>query len=234
MIIQTSKKLPSIKELGEILKKGLSDQYSYNVFGLGSQSVLVSKSHLIGAQVTIHEQEVSIVSSPPSVFGGILQIESIKMESVCPRCGTRSYRLHQNHRHIIKDLPLGEQQLFLEVNKRQFKCEKCKKPFSEELDFVDSRRKYTKRLADKTIEEVLDSDIHSVSKKGNVTTEEIERMLKDASKKSLVAKPSYLRRLGIDEIALVKGKGNYCAVLVDLDNSKLLAILPGRTQETIR
>jgi len=50
----------------------------------------------------------------------------------------------------------------------------------------------------------------------------------------LVEKPSYLKRLGIDEIALVKGKGNYCAVLVDLDNSKLLAILPGRTQEIIR
>ncbi len=50
----------------------------------------------------------------------------------------------------------------------------------------------------------------------------------------MVEKPSYLKRLGIDEIALVKGKGNYCAVLVDLDNSKLLAILPGRTQEIIR
>ncbi|MEM9927137.1 MAG: transposase family protein [Cyanobacteria bacterium P01_D01_bin.50] len=70
----------------------------------------------------------------------------------------------------MKYLPLGEQQVFLEINKRQFKCEKCKKPFSEELDFVDSRRKYTKRLANKTIEEVLDSDIHSVAKKGNVTT----------------------------------------------------------------
>jgi transposase len=33
-------------------------------------------------------------------------------------------------------------------------------------------------------------------------------------------KPSCLKRLGIDEIALVKGKGNYCTVLVDLDNSK--------------
>ena len=188
--------------------------------------ILTQLLNIDGVKVISHRQYKGV--------GVILQIESIKMESVCPRCGTRSYRLHQNHRHIIKDLPLGEQQLFLEVNKRQFKCEKCKKPFSEELDFVDSRRKYTKRLANKTIEEVLDSDIHSVSKKGNVTTEEIERMLKDASKKLLVAKPSYLRRLGIDEIALVKGKGNYCAVLVDLDNSKLLAILPGRTQEIIK
>ncbi|MEL6162896.1 MAG: ISL3 family transposase, partial [Cyanobacteria bacterium J06628_3] len=81
-----------------------------------------------------------------------------------------------------------------------------------------------------TIKEVLDADIQSISQKGNLTTEEIERILKDASKKFVIEKPSYLKRLGIDEIALVKGKGNYCAVLVDLDKSQLLAILPGRTK----
>jgi hypothetical protein len=31
-------------------------------------------------------------------------------------------------------------------------------------------------------------------------------------------------------MALVKGKGNYCALLIDLDTSKLIAILSGRTQ----
>ena len=188
--------------------------------------ILTQLLNLNGVKVISYSQYQGI--------GVIIKIESIKNNCICPRCGTNSHRLHQNHRYTIKDLPLGEQQLFLEINKRQFKCDQCKKPFSEELNFVDSRRKYTKRLANQTIKEVLDSDIHSVAKKGGVTAEEIERMLKDASKKLYFAKPSCLKRLGIDEIALVKGKGNYCAVLVDLDNSKLLAILPGRTQEIIK
>jgi len=42
-----------------------------------------------------------------------------------------------------------------------------------------------------------------------------------------------LKRLGIDEISLIKGKGNYCAVLIDLDKSKLIGILAGRTQSEI-
>jgi transposase len=42
-----------------------------------------------------------------------------------------------------------------------------------------------------------------------------------------------LKRLGIDEIALIKGKGNYCAVLIDLDKSKLIGIIDGRRQEEI-
>lgn len=87
------------------------------------------------------------------------------------------------------------------------------------------KRTYTERLARKTIQEVLENDIHSIASKGIVTTEEIERMLKDASKQLSDSKPSNLKRLGIDEIALIKGKGNYCAVLVDLDTSKLIAIL---------
>ncbi len=46
---------------------------------------------------------------------------------------------------------------------------------------MNNRRTYTKRLASTTIKSVLSSDIHSVAKQGVVTTEEIERMLSDAS-----------------------------------------------------
>ncbi|MEH1823297.1 MAG: transposase family protein [Nostoc sp.] len=167
-------------------------------------------------------------------IGIILQTKSKKLYSICPRCGTSSQKLHQNHRHIVKDLPFGDRPVFLEINRRQFKCEICKKPFSENLNFVKKKRTYTKRLAQKTIQEVLENDIHTVASKGIVTTEEIERMLKDVSEKLSNSKPLKLKRLGIDEIALVKGKGNYCAVLIDLDTSKLIAILSGRTQEIIK
>jgi transposase len=166
-------------------------------------------------------------------IGIILQIEPIRKESECPRCRTKSHRVHQNHRYIVKDLSWGENQVFLEINRRQLKCEKCRKPFSEDLDFIKRRRTYTKRLATQIIQEVLENDIHSVAKKGVVTTEEIERMLKDAAAELLESKPSELKRLGIDEIALIKGKGNYCAVLIDLDKSKLIGILAARTQEEI-
>ena len=99
-------------------------------------------------------------------IGMILQIEQEKSFSTCPKCGTTSHKLHQNHRHIIKDLPFGEKEVFLEINRRQFKCRECKKPFSEDLDFVKKKRTYTKRLARKTIQEVLENDIYSVAAKG--------------------------------------------------------------------
>ncbi len=105
-------------------------------------------------------------------IGIIFQIEPINQESICPRCRRKSQRVHQNHRYIVKDLPWGEKPVFLEINRRQFKCEKCRKPFSEDLDFIRRRRTYTKRLASLILQEVLENDIHSVAKKRVVTTEE--------------------------------------------------------------
>lgn len=175
--------------------------------------------------------KVTQMNQVPGI-GIILQVESIHKESYCHNCGTKSNRLHQNHRYVVKDLSWGEKPVFLEINRRQFKCKKCGKPFSEKLDFINNRRTYTKRLADTIIKLVLSSDINSVAKQGVVTTEEIERMLSDASRE-LSLKPSGLKKLGIDEIALIKGQGNYCAVLIDLETSKLITIVKGRTQAEI-
>lgn len=167
-------------------------------------------------------------------IGIILQVEPINQESICPHCGTLSHRLHQNHRYLIKDLPLSGQAAYLEINRRQLKCDLCRKPFSEELGFVKKKRSYTSRLASSVVLQVLENDIKSVAERTHVTTEEIERMLKDRYQECLKSKPSALKRLGIDEIAWVKGQGNYCAVLIDLDRSKLIGILPERTQEKIK
>jgi len=109
-------------------------------------------------------------------IGIILQVELLNQESNCPRCGKRSHRLHQNHRYLVKDLPLSGQAVYLEVNRRQFKCTSCGKPFSEELNFLGTRRTYTNRLANSIIQEVLSSNIQSVAQTSHVTTEEIETM----------------------------------------------------------
>jgi transposase len=188
--------------------------------------LLTEVLNLEGVQVTSKHQYEGI--------GILLGVESSEKTSVCQRCGLKSDKLHQNHRQIIKDLNWGEQAVFLEINRRQFNCEKCHQPFSEELEFVKPRRRYTKRLAAQTIEEVLADDIRSVAKKGKVTEKEIERMIKDASADLSKIKPIGLKKLGIDEIALIKGQGKYCAVLIDIERSKLLTIVEGRTKEEIK
>ncbi len=58
-------------------------------------------------------------------------------------------------------------------------------------------------------------------------------MLKDIEEKVNNQPIKSVKKLGIDEIASRKGKHDYCAVLVDLENSRLLRILRKRTKEVV-
>lgn len=167
-------------------------------------------------------------------IGIVCRIESKNQKATCPHCGLESDKLHQNHRHLVKDLPISGQPVYLQVNRRQFKCDNCRKPFSEELHFVAKKRTYTKRLAENILEQLKEGDILNVSRRNDVTEEEIQRMVEDIAEEITEPDLSKLKRLGIDEIALVKGQKNYCAVLVNLDTGKLIAILEKRTQEELK
>jgi transposase len=166
-------------------------------------------------------------------FGLILDIENSCRYASCPRCGRTSHKIHQNHYHIIKDLSWNQQNVFLRINRRQFKCHFCNKPFSEEIEFVTKRRGYTKRYAEKILMDVIASNILSVSQRSNLSQYQIQKILKDAGKELIKNKPEGLKDLGIDEIAWVKGQGNYCAVLVDLETHKPICLVKGRTQEIL-
>jgi len=84
------------------------------------------------------------------------------------------------------------------------------------------------------VQQVLDSNIHSVAEKNDLSDEEIESMLRGQVSQILNINLSQVKRLGIDEIALVKGQGNYLAVLVDLDTRKPIEIIKSRRMEEIR
>ena len=113
------------------------------------------------------------------------------------------------------------------------KCNKCGKKFAEELNYVPKKRTYTERFRKKIVEEVLNSDIRNTGKRNKVSEQEIETMLKDIGEELMKIKPKDLKRLGIDEIAMIKGQGNYYAVLVDIDLGQMIGIVEKRTEEAL-
>lgn len=164
----------------------------------------------------------------------ILEVEARTMQATCLRCEQTSHHLHQNHWYFARDLSISGRTVFLKVNRRQFKCQTCGKPFSETLDFIGNRRKQTDRFAQSIVQQVLHSDIHNVALQNDLTDEEVWSMVQYISKKKLRLDLSTLKRLGIDEIALRKGQGNYIVVLVDLERRVPIGFVPSRKQEEIR
>ena len=67
-----------------------------------------------------------------------------------------------------------------------------------------------------------------------MSEKEVETILKEKFAEFKTDKSRGLKKLGIDEIAWVKGHKNYCAVLGDLETRKPVDILEKRTQECLR
>ena len=78
----------------------------------------------------------------------VLEVEADKDWEICPRCEQMSRNIHQSHFRLAHDLGISNRQVLLKFNRRQFKCHTCQKPFSEALDFIGERRRYTNRFAE--------------------------------------------------------------------------------------
>lgn len=122
----------------------------------------------------------------------------------------------------------------LYLNRRRFKCDYCKKPFSESLDFVGYKKNFTHRYAHAVTKQVIHSDVINVAKNNKLTEEEVESMVMHVAKDLTPIDLKKLKELGIDEISLVKGQGKFIVVLVDLETHKLISLVSERKQSKIK
>ena len=113
----------------------------------------------------------------------IIEVEAKTEEATGPRSRQESCHLDQNHWYLARDLSISQRQVFLKVNRRQFKCLSGGKPFSEELDFIGRRRKHTDRFAQAIVQQVLHSEPHNVALNNHLADEE-ESMVKYLRKKT--------------------------------------------------
>ena len=134
----------------------------------------------------------------------VIELKNIHSKVACPYCKKLTDKVHQNHYHRVRDIPLSNYDVFLQVNRRQFKCTSCHKVFSEELSFVKKRRTYTLRLASKVIQEVLETNVESAARRNRMTPAEVETLLKELENVLLKEKPTSLKKLVIDEITQLK------------------------------
>jgi transposase len=104
----------------------------------------------------------------------LIELENKVKISTFPHCQKITDKVDQSHRYRVRDIPLSSYDVFLLVNRRQFRCKKCHKVFSKDLSFVKKRRTYTRRLAEKVVKEVLETDVVNAGKRNRMTPAEID------------------------------------------------------------
>jgi len=164
-----------------------------------------------------------------------LDIKSALDGAKCPRCGASCTDMHENHPRTVRDLPIIGKACYLRFVRRRFFCPVCNKPFSESLGFVQEHRDYTNRYQERIFHQVKENNITAVQRYEGLTYDQIQSIFLTEARARIPANPfANLKRLGIDEISLRKGKQDFVLVLTNLDTAEVVDVLEKRTQDKLR
>jgi len=154
--------------------------------------------------------------------------------AVCPTCDTVSAQVHDSNARRVRDVPWAGKRCSLVLPARRFKCARCRRPFTEPHAALAPRARYTRRYEDYLFEQCRGTTIQAVHRREGLGYKAVEgAFYRMAARQHAAAVVGPVRRLGIDEIALKKGHGQYALVLSDLDHGRVLTVLPERTKEAL-
>ena len=154
--------------------------------------------------------------------------------AVCPTCDTVSAQLHDSKERWVRDLPWAGKRCALVLPTRRFKCAHCRRPFTERLASIAPLARYTRRYEQYLFEQCRGTTIQAVHRREGLGYKAVEGVYyRLAAQRHSALALNEVRRLGIDEIALKKGHGQYVLVLSDLDQGRVLSVLPERTKEAL-
>jgi transposase len=165
-----------------------------------------------------------------------IRVASEASRSRCPLCGLVSSRVHSRYSRTVSDLPWHGISVALEVRARRFFCDEVsceRRIFCERLPEIAARARKTDRLEQALLAIALElggrAGARLALELGIVAARNaLLRRIKAAP----VPEVGKVRVLGVDDFAFKKGS-TYGTILVNLEEHKVVDLLPERSQESL-
>ena len=163
-----------------------------------------------------------------------IHCSSVFEEGLCPHCLKKRQTVNQTYVRDFRDLSIAGKEVYLHLSQRQFYCPGCDKYFSERFNFVDVKRRMTRRYERHVYQCCKANTVQNVSVQENLTWGTVNEICQRGARKELDERPvSKIRAVGMDEFAIKKGHRNYATVIVDLERVEIIDILEYRDQEKL-
>src|SRR5262249_17309123 len=140
---------------------------------------------------------------------------------------------------LLRHLPSFGRVVYVRIRPKRFRCPWCEghPTTTQQLDWYDPQALHTKACERHLIVQLVNSTFADVEAKEDVTSDALLGILDRSLGKSVDGDSlSPFATLGIDEIALLKGHGDFVAIISALSETgelHLLAVLPDRLKATV-
>lgn len=163
-----------------------------------------------------------------------LIIVAIADEVEAPMCDVCNISMHKHgtRKNKFSDTPLYMEPVRLEIHRPRFRCEKCGKMSMPELNFLDDKRRATKRLVDVIRQQCLGTTFRSLADQTGVAVNTVKNIAHDLIEElEQTVKYETPVIMGIDEVNLA---GGYRCVITNLATNNIFEMLEHRTQNHLK
>ena len=168
----------------------------------------------------------------------VITIESTKPDTRCQRCGRSITKFHGHDEWVtIRYLPVFGRPSYLRYRPRRYYCGDCEVTTTQRVDWHEPNSPHTMAYDDHVMLQLVNATIQDVSLKENLTYDRVLGVLeRRVNRKVDWGQYDCLNVLGLDEIALKKGHGDYVVIVTArLTDQRLviLGVLENREKETV-
>lgn len=162
----------------------------------------------------------------------LITAECKEQPDVCIKCYGDKLIKHTINERLISDVQIHGKRTKINLLHRRYKCKECGYTFYQLLNFVGTDAKITKRLAKQLQKEALKKPFQVIAEEYGVSKttvrREFDKFVEENDNNRVIKAP---RVIGIDEAHLNK---TMRGVITDVENNKLIEILPNMYKCTIK
>lgn len=170
----------------------------------------------------------------------IITVESTQGYAICQHCGRQTTKFHGYNGWLqLRHLPILGHCVYIRLRPKRYICPHCAgKTTTQELDWYAAKSPHTQAYDQQLIVQLINSTVQDVSRKEDVGYAAVN----GAVERSINAQVNWdefaeLSVIGIDEIALTKGRRNFIAIITTQQadgHVAVLSVLPDRNKTTVR
>lgn len=184
-------------------------------------------------------QEVKILSVRFYKKAVILKAEKISKSEVCPKCATLSSTGYDHRNVLIRDEPIGNRRVKIDLRKRRFWCKGCQKPFTEPVVGIRKGDRTSERFKKSVLWgcETFTSLRQVQSVFGISPGYVFEVFYKQLElKRRMNNQYPWPSTLGIDEHSFRRTRGyvEFASVFVDFKKSRVFELVDGKSEAALR